>query len=513
LFFTISPNEKLSSWVLRISRYRKNDPFLQHADPIWSRLCGMDYPELAAKRRRTDNSISTTASACNTMHNCTEGDMEIEIDLPEYSMRQLATARDPLSVVEGHRLNVCLRLAWLLGVRMCPRCPQCNHYRWGCQDLLGSNMRPTGGTLGGVSAFEVGNEHQQHGTPHAHGQAHVVCLYQFNSLEDIAKKVEEALEDTKSMAVVEQMRNFHDWYHVERPLDPEEHAKYGKQAEEEFFQGFQDSSNAPLCVMPAFLHEDATKKEDVISWQTLKENVAKDTSLWQVFMHEGSTFAQNYLRHAQFVFNRVQHHVHKRDKDGNYQPLNTCKPKSKKKKKANQVMPSKCFCKADFPKSNVLTKKTVLVCYGMAKKFNLPVRGRRNALGLWQGQRSDEWQSGTTPSFAVHFGSNSHTMPNYRLPPTLGVHAHLCEDARCKEHAEAMIQKLTAKKLAKIAQRVQRESTGYYCGYTFKGQAIGKKYLLQATKSLDYMTSTLEDKTQAQRMHRITNRRRQLHND
>ena len=89
----------------------------------------------------------------------TSPDYEIKIELPEYDIRRLASARDPLAVVEAHRLNVCLRLAWLLGVRMCPECPRCNESGWGCQDLFGSNMRPTGGILGGVLAFEGGNEH------------------------------------------------------------------------------------------------------------------------------------------------------------------------------------------------------------------------------------------------------------------------------------------------------------------------------------------------------------------
>ena len=53
LFFTISPNEQHSALVLKLSRYRRNDPFLKHTDPAWTRLCGMDFPELAAKRRRS----------------------------------------------------------------------------------------------------------------------------------------------------------------------------------------------------------------------------------------------------------------------------------------------------------------------------------------------------------------------------------------------------------------------------------------------------------------------------
>ena len=53
-------------------------------------------------------------------------------------------------------------------------------------------MRPTGGVIGGVSAFEIGNEHQQHGTPHGHGQAHVVCIYQYTTLRAIAEEIEKA---------------------------------------------------------------------------------------------------------------------------------------------------------------------------------------------------------------------------------------------------------------------------------------------------------------------------------
>ena len=39
LFFTISPNEKHSAFVLRLSRFRANDPYIKHTDPEWKRLC------------------------------------------------------------------------------------------------------------------------------------------------------------------------------------------------------------------------------------------------------------------------------------------------------------------------------------------------------------------------------------------------------------------------------------------------------------------------------------------
>ena len=157
---------------------------------------------------------------------------------------------------------------------------------------------------------------------------------------------------------------------------------------------------------------------------------------------EGQKFSTLYQRDAQFVFNRVQHHVHHKQAGGTHAPLNSCKPKSKKGKHSC-VKQTAALCKADFPKSNVLTDKTVVVCQGMARKFKLRVRGRRNAFGLWQGTRTDMWQSGTTLSLAVHFRSNSHTMPNYRVPLTPAIHAPVCSCSSClKQRGQDMLEKL-----------------------------------------------------------------------
>ena len=190
-------------------------------------------------------------------------------------------------------------------------------------------------------------------------------------------------------------------------------------------------------------------------------------------------------------------------------PLNACAKKRKKGKKAKLS----AVCKHDFPKSNVITDQTLLICQGLAKKFKLRVTGRRNAYGLLLGRRPEEWQSGTTPALAVHFRSNSHTMPNYRIPPVPAAHEECCPSATCALRTKAMLDgarnlldKATIKGISRLAQRVQREATGYYCGYTFKGQVVGRKYILQAVKSLDYLTTGLQDKTEGQRLHRITNR-------
>ena len=46
LFITISPNEQHSALVLRLSRFRRNDPYVQNGDGIWQRLACADFPAL-----------------------------------------------------------------------------------------------------------------------------------------------------------------------------------------------------------------------------------------------------------------------------------------------------------------------------------------------------------------------------------------------------------------------------------------------------------------------------------
>ena len=133
IFLTISPNEQHSALVLRLTRYRANDPSVLHGDEWRRRVAGPDYPPLE------------------------EG---VTIDLPEYDLRRAAAAQDPYAVVEAYKIDIYVRLMTLLGVRMCPECPRCNDGPMGCQDKFGNNMRPGGGVLGGIPALGGGTEHQ-----------------------------------------------------------------------------------------------------------------------------------------------------------------------------------------------------------------------------------------------------------------------------------------------------------------------------------------------------------------
>ena len=57
-----------------------------------------------------------------------------------------------------------------------------------------------------------------------------------------------------------------------------------------------------------------------------------------------------------------------------------------------------------------------------------------------------------------------------------------------------------------LAQRAQRERTGYSCGYTFKAQPVGRRYLKAAADNLNFVQTGMEEKTAAQQWHRITHR-------
>ena len=141
------------------------------------------------------------------------------------------------------------------------------------------------------------------------------------------------------------------------------------------------------------------------------------------------------------------------------------------------------MCNHDFPIDKQLTEKRRVICRGNARRFGLRIKGKRNYLGQTLGKRTGVWQSGTPMALAVLARSNSHTAPNFRLPPLACVH-----DEECTK--ECFSRPKETKVICKLAQRAQREATGYYCGYTFKRQACGKFVLKATAESLNSVSYT-----------------------
>ena len=165
--------------------------------------------------------------------------------------------------------------------------------------------------------------------------------------------------------------------------------------------------------------------------------------------------------------------------------------KSKRKSKKS----SKAKCKGGFPKTHLCIKTSLLICRGLAKKYQYRISGRRNAFGGMIGRRTCAWESGTAPAFAVLFRSNTHTLPNFRAPVLPETHDHdFCKSVAC---IKSMDNPKELKNMAKMAQRACRECCGYHSGYTFKSQPIGAKYLAAAAETLNYVTDKLDSKDSA----------------
>ena len=98
-----------------------------------------------------------------------------------------------------------------------------------------------------------------------------------------------------------------------------------------------------------------------------------------------SSYMSAYRRSGQFVLSRTNHHWHPKDsKTGERTPLNACIAKAQKKKKVKE-------CKHGAPWTKQCTRRTKLVCAGVARKHHLKVTGQRNALGSFLIRRTDEW--------------------------------------------------------------------------------------------------------------------------
>ena len=294
-----------------------------------------------------------------------------------------------------------------------------------------------------VVAVGGGTEHQGYGIPHLHLKLHVTSIYQYGTVRDITRSLE------KKEFTYEEWKNFHEWFHAEDTFDDNVKTKISESIEKQWHARFADKEHDFLSVTPDFLAKETAK--NLGQEQCTVSNAA--TIADQIQLHnDAKNFKAKYFAHVQHVFSRVQHDMHKLTKKG-YFPLKSCQRKSKKLSET---------CKHDFPKHKLCIPRSVLVCRGVARKFGLRVSGRRNQLGVLLGRRSDGWQSGTTPSFAAAFGSNTHTLPNWRLAPSAEVHDNeFCSSKKCRDsiNDERML-KITAK----LAQRAQRQCTGYYCG-------------------------------------------------
>ena len=171
------------------------------------------------------------------------------------------------------------------------------------------------------------------------------------------------------------------------------------------------------------------------------------------------------LQHNQ---ERVQHHIHKRLKDGTRIIPNACRSKRNPK-----------MCKHEFPLSSRLNQGAPrLVCPGLAKHWGLRQSGPRNMLGCYLGTRNSEWLDGTSPALCIGLtgGNTDVKVNNDRMPITVETH-----DAACNRNC---LKTNTARKVQRRMMRAHASTNGYFGGYIAKRQPCGR---FGAEKCIDKM--------------------------
>ena len=112
IFLTFSPDEKHNMLMLRLHRARKHDPVYE-IDSANLQYGNREKPSL-------DNDYVDASLSIEDLKNM----------LPTYDDRRAIMARNPLASVDGFWFTVRLVCELVLGMRVCPNCPRCNHMSW-----------------------------------------------------------------------------------------------------------------------------------------------------------------------------------------------------------------------------------------------------------------------------------------------------------------------------------------------------------------------------------------------
>ena len=258
LFYTLSPNEQHSAWVLRLGRYRLDDPCIQG-----------------------DSDLHTTMRQCAARTSPSLAKDSTSVEFPAYKFRRVMTARDPMAVMEAFGLHIRLRLPRLFGQRSCPKCPRCNsrNSKYPCQNRFGSVMRATGGIFGGSPATGAAAEHQGIGTPHVHGEIHICCVYQYKLLPEIARLIADDVLDPQNIT------DFNEWFHRQDPPDENLHKELLPEVEADWRGRYADQKHDDMSQVPEYIAQDVSS------------NMWSDTKMTRTDAYDDGRHFKTHPRH------------------------------------------------------------------------------------------------------------------------------------------------------------------------------------------------------------------------
>ena len=287
VFLTITPSERHGGQVWRLSRYRRNDPAMQHVvGDDFKKWIGYDQPSLFT-------------------------DEAAEIDLPDYDTRREMSAKDPLACVYGFRVMAEVVMPSLMGMRMCPQCPDCVLSKKPCMDRFGSNATAIGGSAGRGDALVGAVEAQKaEGVLHVHAFIFIQMVHQFCTLEEIAAKLRAGLLTATAMKA---------YVNFVRCAAYPDIKKFNEEraAIEKAWPTYPEDPS--LSFVPRFLGHTTGTSHIVES---------TDTEAWY---QEGLAWRMLYDQRHQHVMSRMNHHIHPlvNEHTGERRVLGSCVSKNK----------------------------------------------------------------------------------------------------------------------------------------------------------------------------------------
>ena len=480
IFVTWSPNRRHSGLLYKLQRVRRNDTGVTGPDEISKqrkKWCGPEEPPIFVQGNVT--STEDVETVCG------------HLDFPNIRCRQGMNAQDPISSVHYYIICMYVLLPGVFGLRMCLNCPHCNCEKHdplrkhaqqsGCQDNMGRNSKPLGGFAGLAEALAFATELQGDGTLHGHGFIALANAWQYGSLQDIGNRIAEYAATLNKEDVMSRLNAFITHLSREDHIDDAQHQASLDSLE----QQFKCNNDGPReniflsCRSRCFYDKCATPS----LWD---RNATDNTELVAQVQKEAAEFKKQYDADVQFVFSRVQHHWHPKNKKGDREAPKYCKNKAKSCTQCKRGFPKKVLCDK-FQKIREDRYRVRVVCKGVAAEMHLPVSGRRNMLGCVLGKRRCPWFAPTSSILSLVCRSNTNVQTNYRMPLTDHTHDRDCNKKDC-------MTKDNNRKILLLCQRAMSQMSGYFGGYISKKQKVGQFEIKRSIEALPLLKEKLQEK-------------------
>ena len=167
---------------------------------------------------------------------------------------------------------------------------------------------------------------------------------------------------------------------------------------------------------------------------------------------EGKQWTKSFLPDVQRLQEFKQHHVQPMNSETGERELVTgCRRKD-----------NPDLCKGDFPRTQRLIDRAVVLCPGLLRRLAMPFQGRRNKIEAMHGPMNHAYLNGTHPALLVAMRFNSDVQLPYRMPISAQTHANdCCDNPNCLDDIDVDA-------IIDSCQNAQNAQAGYACDYTVK---------------------------------------------